>query len=185
MRGGHEAIAARAVQALDLAMVAVDSRRRILLANRASDDILKTRDCLLRREGRLVGRGAEADDALEGMLRRLGPARAAVGRVGRLYTIGVALSRSRRTYLLLLVDAQRPPACAVDDIGHLFSLTRAEARLAHALASGSTLEQHAAASAVALSTVRTQLRGVLRKLSLHRQSDLVRVIAGLPALRNP
>jgi DNA-binding CsgD family transcriptional regulator len=184
MRGGHEAIAARAVQALDLAMVAVDSRRRILLANRACEDILRTKDCLMRRAGRLVGRGAQVDDALEGMLRRLDPARAAVGRIGRLMTIGVPLSRSKRAFLLLLVDAHRPISCAVDDIGLLFGLSPAEARLAYALASGRTLEQHATASAVALSTVRTQLRYVLRKLSLHRQTDLVRVIAGLPALRN-
>jgi DNA-binding CsgD family transcriptional regulator len=185
MRGGQSAVAALAVQALDLAMVVVDPRRRILLANRACEEILRTGGCLMRRSGRLVGRGAEVDDALEGMLRRLGPARAAVGRIGGLFTVGVALSRSRRAFLLLLADAQRPIACAVDDIGHLFSLSPAEARLAYALASGRTLEQHAAASAVALSTVRTQLRYVLRKLSLHRQTDLVRVIAGLPALRNP
>jgi DNA-binding CsgD family transcriptional regulator len=119
------------------------------------------------------------------MLRRLEPARAAVGRVGRLLTVGVALSRSRRRFLLLLVDAQRPIACPADDLGRLFSLSPAEARLAYALASGRTLEQHAAAATVALSTVRTQLRATLKKLGLHRQTDLVRVIAGLPALRNP
>jgi DNA-binding CsgD family transcriptional regulator len=185
MRGGHEAVAALAVQALDLAMVVVDSNRQILLANRACEDLFRIRDCLMRRGGRLVGRGAEADDALEGMLRRLAPARATLGRIGPLFTVGVALSRSRRAFLLLLVDAKRPIACAVEDIGHLFGLSPAEARLAYALASGRTLEQHATASAVALSTVRTQLRYVLRKLRLHRQTDLVRVIAGLPALRNP
>jgi DNA-binding CsgD family transcriptional regulator len=185
MRGGREAIAALALQALDLALVAVDERRRILLANRACADILRNRDDLQRREGRLVGRGAEVDDALEGMLRRLGlgRGRAAVGRIGGFFTVGVALSRSRRVYLLLFVDERRPIACAVEDVARVFALSPAEARLAHALASGRTLEQHAAAAEVALSTVRTQLRYVLKKLRVHRQSDLVRVIAGLPALR--
>lgn len=183
MRGGREAIAALAVQALDLALIAVDDRRRILLANRACADILRARDGLLRREGRLAGSGAEADDALEGMLRRLGPGRAAVGRIGGLFTIGIALSRSRRAFLLLLVDQRRPIACAVEDVARIFGLSPAEARLAHALASGRTLGQHATSAEVALSTVRTQLRYVLKKLRLHRQSELVRVIAGLPALR--
>lgn len=183
MRGGHQAIAALAIEALDLALVAVDARRRIVLSNGACEDILRTKDCLVRRDGRLVARGAEADDALEGMLRRVGPRRAAVGRIGSLFTIGIALGHSRRLFLLLLVDARRPRACPVEHIARLFSLSPAEARLAYALAGGQTLEQHAAASEVALSTVRTQLRGVLKKSSLHRQSDLVRVIAGLPALR--
>jgi DNA-binding CsgD family transcriptional regulator len=183
MRGGHEAIAALAVQALDVALVAIDGGRRILLANRACADRLRTRSPLMQRDGRLVGRGIEADDALEGMLRRLGPGGGAMGRIGGLCAIGVALGRGKRYYLLLLVDARRQRACPIEHIAQLFRLSPAEARLAYALASGQTVTQHAKASGVALSTVRTQLRYVLKKASLHRQSDLVRLIAGLPALR--
>jgi len=183
MRGGHEAIAALAVRALDLALVVVDSRRRILLTNPACEEILRTKDSLMRRDGRLAGCVLDRDDALEGMLRRLGSGRATVGRIGELCTIGIALGRSRRRFLLLLMDGRRPLPCPVDHVAQLFRLTPAEARLACALASGSTLMQHARSSAVALSTVRTQLRHVLRKSSLHRQSDLVRVIAALPGLR--
>jgi DNA-binding CsgD family transcriptional regulator len=185
MRGGHEAIAALAVQALGLALVAIDGRRRILLTNSACAEILRANGSLVERDGRLLGRGAEQEQAFERILRRVGAGQGAVGRVGRLFTIGIALEHGKGLVLLFLVDTERPLACPVEHIAHLFGLSPAEARLAYALASGRTLMQHAAASNVALSTVRTQLRYVLKKSSLHRQSDLIRVIAGLPALRSP
>lgn len=180
MRGRHEAIAALAVQALDLALVAVDGRRRIHLANPACEDLLLTHAALVRRNGRLYGGSAEDEGALAHMLDQLARRPAAVGRVAGLFTIGVALGKRNPLFLLLLVDTRRRLGCRAEDIATLFGLSPAEARLAYALASGQTLEQHAAAANVALSTVRTQLRYVLKKSSLRRQSELVRVIARFP-----
>jgi len=182
MRGGEGAVAALAVQALGLALVAIDGRRRIVLANSAFERIVRAGGPLTRRRGRLCGRDAGENRALDSTLKQLRSQRAAIGRFAGVITFGVPLRR-RDLMLLLLVDMQRPLACTAEQVAGLFGLSPAEARLAYALASGKTLLQHAKASNVALSTVRTQLRCVLKKSSLHRQSDLVRTIAGLPALR--
>ncbi len=64
-----------------------------------------------------------------------------------------------------------------------FNLTPAEARLAHALLRGATLEQVQQDQGVKLTTLRTQLRSVLRKTGTERQQDLIRLLAQLPAVR--
>jgi DNA-binding CsgD family transcriptional regulator len=64
-----------------------------------------------------------------------------------------------------------------------FGLTPAEARLAHALLKGHTLEQVQQDQGVKLTTLRTQLRSVLRKTGTERQQDLIRLLAQLPSLR--
>lgn len=56
---------------------------------------------------------------------------------------------------------------------HLYGLTRAEAELTVLLAKGESLEAIAAARAVKLDTVRTQLRTVYKKTGTHRQGELV------------
>jgi len=56
---------------------------------------------------------------------------------------------------------------------HLYGLTRAEAELTVLLAKGESVEAIAAARAVKLDTVRTQLRTVYKKTGTHRQGELV------------
>lgn len=65
----------------------------------------------------------------------------------------------------------------------LFNLTPAEARLSRAVAAGESLEDYAEANGTKLSTVRTQLRAAFAKTGTDRQTALVRLIAGVPAVR--
>ena len=67
-----------------------------------------------------------------------------------------------------------------------FGFTSAESAMAIALAHGDTLSHHAGARKVSLSTVRSQLKAVLRKLGVKRQADAVRVLLGsaLPIMRS-
>jgi len=58
----------------------------------------------------------------------------------------------------------------------LFGLSPAEARVAAALMTGKSLANIAAAYGVQITTVRTQLRSVLRKVGVKRQFDLVRML---------
>jgi DNA-binding CsgD family transcriptional regulator len=60
----------------------------------------------------------------------------------------------------------------------LFGLSPAEARVAAALMRGISLSDAAAASGVQITTVRTQLRSILRKVGVKRQFDLVRLLTG-------
>lgn len=66
----------------------------------------------------------------------------------------------------------------------LFSLSAAEARLARALANGDSVEEYARDHDLRLPTVRTQLRAVFEKTGTQRQATLVRLIAGIPVVRD-
>lgn len=65
----------------------------------------------------------------------------------------------------------------------LFDLSPAEARLALALVSGSTLKQAAADSGIQLSTARSYLEGVFRKTGTHQQSQLVALLKSAQLIR--
>jgi len=63
----------------------------------------------------------------------------------------------------------------------LYTLTRAEARLAVLLARGSSLQAAAKQQGVAINTVRTHLQRIYDKTGAHRQSELVRLLLTGPA----
>lgn len=66
----------------------------------------------------------------------------------------------------------------------LFALSAAEARLARALANGDSVEEYARDHDLRLPTVRSQLRAVFEKTGTQRQATLVRLIAGIPVVRD-
>ncbi len=74
------------------------------------------------------------------------------------------------------VEAASLPA---DLLWRAFSLTESEARLAEALANGSTLADFAKAREVSKQTLRNQLVGVMRKTGTRRQSELVSLLTRL------
>lgn len=88
--------------------------------------------------------------------------------------------------LMLLVDpverSQIDPACLVTALG----LTRAESRVAAALAAGHSVRDIAVATRRTQATVRAHVKQIHRKLGLHTQADLVRLVlttAGAPLPR--
>lgn len=81
--------------------------------------------------------------------------------------------------LLVLVDPDerpRPPEAA---LRAGFGLTAAEAKLAMQLAAGEPLESAAERLGIAKETARVQLKAVFAKLDLHRQAELVALLARL------
>ena len=60
-----------------------------------------------------------------------------------------------------------------------FRLTEAEARLATQLALGESLEKVADRFGIGKETARSQLRGIFAKTGVHRQAELVAVLAKL------
>ena len=78
---------------------------------------------------------------------------------------------------ILIVDPQGHSP-AEQELAELFGLAPAEARLAAALLTGKKLAEIAAATGVQITTLRTQLGSVLRKVGAARQSDLVRILSG-------
>jgi DNA-binding NarL/FixJ family response regulator len=58
----------------------------------------------------------------------------------------------------------------------------AESRLTAALLAGKKLREVAADSAVQITTARTQLSSVLRKVGVSRQAELIRVLSNIPVV---
>ena len=68
------------------------------------------------------------------------------------------------------------------DLAELFGLSRAESRLAMALLAGKALRDIAADSSIQITTARTQLSSILRKVGVTRQAELIRVLSSIPVI---
>ncbi len=77
------------------------------------------------------------------------------------------------------------PAAPESRLIELFGLTRAEARLAHNLAQGHSVESHAEEVGVTIATARSQVKAVLGKTETRSQVELQRKLALVPALVEP
>lgn len=77
------------------------------------------------------------------------------------------------------VASERRPSLPM--MNALFDLTPGEARIAGGIASGRTLEELAEEGAVAMTTVRSQLRRVLEKTGCSRQADVAALLARIAA----
>ena len=80
---------------------------------------------------------------------------------------------------LVLTPVTLPQAPPVELVQSLFDLTPAEARIARSLAAGKTVEDIASSGGVSVSTVRTQVRGVLEKTGCRRQAEVIALLGGV------
>ncbi len=89
-------------------------------------------------------------------------------------------ARAQRIVMVLIVnpDWQTPSERSVSAF---FGLSPAESRLAAALMQGRKLGDIARDSGVEVTTLRTQLSSILRKVGVERQVDLVRVLSSIGA----
>jgi len=78
--------------------------------------------------------------------------------------------------LLLIHDPDRAVAMPPERLVRVYGLTQAEARLAAALAGGSSLGAYADNARITIGTARWYLKQVLAKTGAHRQSELVRQV---------
>lgn len=91
-------------------------------------------------------------------------------------TLDVDLARP--TTLLLISDPERAVQLPTDHLARTFGLTGAEAKLAAALAAGTSLTDYADAARITIGTARWYLKQALAKTGAHRQSELVRQVIG-------
>jgi DNA-binding CsgD family transcriptional regulator len=185
-------IALRALDQLCVGVIVTDSGGRVIEMNRAAEAIVRLGDGLHIRNYRLGARrafeagkmatliaGATADAELGTVAERM-----LVGRCDGLppYVLSIAPLRAemtvddRRFALIVVVDPERHSP-SERDVAKFFGLSPAEARLAAALLAGQTLSEIAANTAVRITTLRTQLRSILRKVGAERQSDLIRILS--------
>lgn len=90
--------------------------------------------------------------------------------------VAIQAAPQASTVMLVLTPAQGGCDIPPDALAKMFGLTPAEARLAGALVTGSTVEQYAQHRGVSVGTVRVQLKQVQAKTGARRQSELVRLV---------
>lgn len=83
--------------------------------------------------------------------------------------------------MVLATPVVARPVLPADLLVSLFDLTPAEARVAHKIAAGATVETIAETLGVSRETVRSQLKAALAKVGLTRQAELVGLLASIPA----
>jgi DNA-binding CsgD family transcriptional regulator len=98
---------------------------------------------------------------------------------------GITLAGEAEGVLCLAFPLDHRRIATARQLMQLFGLSAAEARLVRALASGDTLESYARENGLKMPTVKSQLRSAFEKTDTGRQSALVRLIVGIPAVREP
>jgi len=92
------------------------------------------------------------------------------------YVLTVAPLHGDRTLAMILVVDPERHFPSERDLIDLFGLSGAEGRLAAALIKGERLPEIADRFGLQITTLRTQLRSVLKKVGADRQSDLIRIL---------
>jgi DNA-binding CsgD family transcriptional regulator/PAS domain-containing protein len=181
-------------------MVVYDARGRILRVNRVGGEICRQADGLTiskevltaaspaetSRLGQLVydcvhtanGNGQASGGPL--LITRPSGRRSYALLVTPLRAGRKGLEERRPAAVVFLSDPDQSPETPAGALARLYGLTRAEARVVHALASGQRIEDIAEQSQRSLSTVRTQLKQVFQKTGVRRQAELVRLVIQFP-----
>ena len=188
--------AARALDQVAAGVIVTDAKGRVVEMNRAAENVLRREDGLLVRQGRLCAQRIFDHEKLARAIAVAANANTAAavarmlvgrrgGRVGYILTVaplGVELAVYERPLAMILFadpDARTP---SERELAEFFGLSRAESRLTAALLAGKKLREVAADSGVQITTVRTQLSSVLRKVGVSRQTELIRVLSNIPVV---
>jgi DNA-binding CsgD family transcriptional regulator len=184
-----------ALQALDRlcsGVIVSDDGGRVVEMNRGAEAMVDLEDGLAVRNGQLCARRAFETAKMSKLI----SAAAGVGKTGGAaghmligrgdgrpaYVLTVApldpdlAIGNRPLAMIIIVDPARYVP-SEKDLADLFGLSPAEARVAAALMTGKSLADIAAGSGVQITTVRTQLHSILRKVGVKRQFDLVRILS--------
>jgi DNA-binding CsgD family transcriptional regulator len=86
---------------------------------------------------------------------------------------------SGAAFLLVVTPLAAPRAPSSEILNGLFDLTPAEARTAQGLVEGKSVEDVALANGLSRETIRSQLKSVLSKTGMRRQSELVGLLAAI------
>jgi DNA-binding CsgD family transcriptional regulator len=196
--GWKSAAALRALDQVAAGVIVTDAKGRVVEMNRAAENVLRREDGLLVRQGRLCAQRIFDHEKLARAIAVAANANTAAavarmlvgrrgGRVGYILTVaplGVELAVYERP--LASNDPFCRPGCAHSlrerELAEFFGLSRAESRLTAALLAGKRLREVAADSGVQITTLRTQLSSVLRKVGVSRQAELISVLSNIPVV---
>lgn len=193
--GWKASVASQALDQLASGMIIADDNRRVVETNRVAERILLRDDGLMIRGMRLKALLA-ADDAKLGSLLAAVAADTQVGASIRRMLIGRAGNRAAyaltispipkdlapyaRPLAMILVADPDAVVAEPQDLVELFGLSPAESRLAAALMRGKKLRDVSTDFGVQVTTLRTQLSSILKKLGAKTQADLIRICSNIP-----
>jgi len=189
-------IAGNVIEQLSVGVIVINDHGRVVEINSVAEKLVARSDGISVRQSRvLLGRAFEAakfDAHLAAVLAQgwstKKAARMLVGRPGgkRPYSITLVPSTMYpgslgRTYAIVLISDPDAGIPTEAELAELFGLSPAESRLAIALAQGKKLPEVAAEAGVKITTLRTQMQSIYRKLGVERQSDLLLTLShGFP-----
>ena len=191
------------LDAVPLGVILVNASGRVLLTNRAAEEILSLADGLVRDpEAGLRTAVPSESERLRDVIRDV--SRVATGAMER--PVGVMRldrPKSDSSWLLAVIPVRarrrsdtvseiaalfvtettgsEPTGIPSQSLERLFSLTPAEARLLIALVDGLGLDEIAELFEVSKNTLRNLLNQVFRKTGANKQSELVRMVLSSPA----
>ncbi|RYF30545.1 MAG: helix-turn-helix transcriptional regulator [Comamonadaceae bacterium] len=170
--GGRIIATNSSFEGLDSLVIATASGR-FAIRNKGANDAMQTElDKLSRRYSTARSVAVPGDNENAPVVFHLVPIR---GRAHDLFASAEAF--------LIATLASRPKAPPFEVLNTLFDLTPAEARVARLLTSGLSAVEIAKVGKVSTETIRGQIKSLLRKSGMHRQSDLILFLAGI-GLRN-
>jgi DNA-binding CsgD family transcriptional regulator/PAS domain-containing protein len=184
LAGAEHGVYRSAVEQLGVGTIILDGRGQIVRANAVAERLIAAKDGVSQSEGRLVLPAGTPADTIAALLAKAGGTgrfkitRASGGDlavVARPITLPAMMRGGAALALFLSLpgaDAQLDP----DAIRDLFQLTRMEANLAVALASGGSLVEAADRLGIAHNTARAHLRAIFAKTGVRRQSQLVHLL---------
>jgi DNA-binding CsgD family transcriptional regulator len=193
----RSSIALRALNQLATGVIVADGEGRVIELNHAAERLLRRGDGLTIRNGKLCAIRVFEVKKLAALIRAAAAEKtvAAIGRmlVGRRggqknYGLTVApiggddLAVFDRPLAIIFVRVPEDDAPSEADVAQAFGLSPAESRVAVALLAGKKLPDIAAEVGVRITTLRTQLRSILRKTGAERQADLIQILSGLPGV---
>jgi DNA-binding CsgD family transcriptional regulator len=174
---------------LAIGVIVVDAKTRVIFANAVAERTLRAQS------------GVTSLPALQVLVHTCAQTSAGIGTsAGGVITIervdetplllSVAPLRARRLGFgppqpAAVITFSEPHERQIDErtLVHAYGLTRAEARVASALAAGVSLADYAQREGITTGTARSHLKHVFEKTGWRRQADLVRALAS-PVLRN-
>lgn len=192
-----------AIENASFGVVVLTGERRIWRCNREADRILAEGGEINGVGGKLAARRSIDNAALQRLIAGAVETAFGRGRDGggsmslakrarpRPYAVLVApiperaalLSPSGPAAVVFVTDPDHAPETPAQLLRRVYGLTRREAQLALALASGEPLMDAAERLRIAEGTARRHLAAIFARTGIHRQAELVRLILSLPPAR--
>ena len=187
---------------LSVGVVLLDRRARVIYANAAASSFSSDDSVLCVRNGMIASRSDLHASRFGSLIRSVlsGMPTASMSLPwpgdGRPITVVASSVRGRdigrfadqhlpdAAVLLLIIDPTTRAKIPSAWIMEAYGLTQAEARVALAASSGTTIAETAAQLGLSSNTVKTHLRKVFDKTGVSRQTELVRLVASIGLIRH-